>query len=44
MLLNEKLKKLRKDKNLTQEDLAEKLNVLRQDHSKYIDLVKQEIA
>ena len=27
MLLNEKLKKLRKDKNLTQEDLAEKVGV-----------------
>ncbi|MDO4282079.1 MAG: helix-turn-helix domain-containing protein [Clostridia bacterium] len=35
MLLNEKLKTLRKEKNLTQEELAEKLNVSRQAITKW---------
>ena len=35
MLFNEKLKKLRKEKNLTQEDLAERLNVSRQAITKW---------
>ena len=35
MLFNEKLKMLRKEKNLTQEELAEKLNVSRQAITKW---------
>ena len=35
MTIAEKIKKLRKDNNMTQEDLAEKLNVSRQTISKW---------
>ena len=35
MLFNEKLKLLRKENNLTQEDLSEKLNVSRQAITKW---------
>ena len=35
MLIADKIKKLRKDNNMTQEDLAEKLNVSRQTISKW---------
>ena len=35
MLIADKIKKLRKDNNMTQEDLADKLNVSRQTISKW---------
>lgn len=35
MLIADKIKKLRKDNNMTQEDLADKLNVSRQTVSKW---------